>query len=47
MTLNEENEAFSARVYQKGNTVFYYNNSITKDELFEMGFERIIEHNGL
>lgn len=47
VTLKEENEAFSARVYQKGNTVFYYNNSITKDELFEMGFERIIEHNGL
>lgn len=47
VTLKQENEAFSARVYQKGNTVFYYNNSITKEELFEMGFERIIEHKGL
>ncbi|MBE6048016.1 MAG: hypothetical protein E7213_06390 [Clostridium sp.] len=47
VTLKEENSAFSTRVYQKGNTVFYYNNSITKEELLNMGFERIIEHNGL
>ena len=47
ITLKEENNTFSTRVYQKGNTAFYYNNSITKEELFQMGFERIIEHKGL
>lgn len=47
VTLKEENDTFSAKVYQKGNTVFYYNNSITKEELFKMGFKRIIEHKGL
>lgn len=47
ITLKEENDTFSARVYQKGNTVFYYNNSVTKEDLFNMGFERVIEHNGL
>lgn len=47
ITLKEENDTFSTRVYQKGNTVFYYNSSITKEELFEMGFDRVIEHNGL
>lgn len=45
--LKEENSAFSAKVYQVGNTVFYYNDKITREELASMGFERIVEHNEL
>lgn len=47
ITLKEENEKFSCRVYQKGNTVFYYNNKVTKEDLFALGFNRVIEHKGL
>jgi hypothetical protein len=35
---------FFMDVYQKGNTIFYYNKKITLDELKDAGFHRVIEH---
>lgn len=45
-TLEYKNKSFPCRVFQKGNTVFYYN-TIAKEDLINLGFKRIIEHKEL
>ncbi|MBQ3414331.1 MAG: hypothetical protein IJH39_03100 [Clostridia bacterium] len=45
--LEYKNKSFPCRVFQKGNTVFYYNNMISKEQLAKMGFKRIISHREL
>lgn len=44
--LEHKNDGFPCRVFQKGNTVFYYN-TIPKEELMKLGFKRIINHEDL